>query len=83
MRLQPAQHSPHVKVSIQSMVLAAEPQPIHDALGVDELTEDMRVVLKVLVFGLYLGDHFSWFKGLAKVSRKKTRKDYTFFAKDL
>ena len=37
----------------------------------------MRVVLKVLVFGLYLGDHFSWFKGLAKVSRKKTRKDYT------
>ena len=38
---------------------------------------DLRVVLKVLVFGLYLGDHFSWFKGLAKVSRKKTRKDYT------
>ena len=41
----------------------------------------MRVVLKVLVFGLYLGDHFSYFKGLAKVSRKKTRKDYTFSRK--
>ena len=41
----------------------------------------MRVVLKVLVFGLYLGDHFSWFKRLAKVSRKKTRKDYTFSRK--
>ena len=41
----------------------------------------MRVVVKVLVFGLYLGDHFSWFKGLAKVSRKKTGKDYAFSRK--
>ena len=41
----------------------------------------MRVVLKILVFGFYLGDHFSFFKGLAKVLRKKTRKDYTFSRK--
>ena len=41
----------------------------------------LRVFLKTLVFSLYLGGHFSWFKGLAKVSRKKTRKDYIFSRK--
>ena len=38
----------------------------------------MRVVLKVRVFWLYSGDHFRWFKGLAKVLQKKTPQDYTF-----
>ena len=41
----------------------------------------MRVAVQVLVFVLYLGDHFSWFKGLAKVSRENTRKDRLFSRK--
>ena len=40
-----------------------------------------EVVLKFGVFWLYSGDHFTWFQGLAELSRKKTPKDYMFFAK--
>ena len=53
------------------------------SISVEGQRSYVRVVLKVLVCDSYLGDHFSWFERLAKLSRKKTRKDYIFIAKDV